>query len=382
MSAGKSATPKMNGLKGRLKGLLSKAVAAEAHSEAEGSTHAETKTIDLAAVVKQALKTFSVPGSGLSAKSPHVTVAAAADEIFALYADPKSNVLRPAVLETMIAALEKSARDEESSSSGTSVSARIGEMLHLMTSTGEKKKFNDIIKEWDPNSDGSVTKQEFRLNVRALFKKAKGAPETKDVDALFMSLDDDGGGTLDTKELKQALKKMMDAHSNMLKLGDNTKAAAAKFREQAKEVRDGHLATLLAFEAACAALKAARSETSVGSELGDIIAGKGMKAADVARKWDSSGDGDIDKKEFQKNVLAMGVTHSADEVDALFDSLDADGGGSLDMNEVRKALKHFMDDAEKRRIGIRKAGLEVIAKFKAARRAQAEYQAEQTAQAP
>ena len=38
-------------------------------------------------------------------------------------------------------------------------------------------RIDDLVKEWDPNSDGSVTKQEFRVCVRKLFKKAPGVKE-------------------------------------------------------------------------------------------------------------------------------------------------------------------------------------------------------------
>ena len=40
----------------------------------------------------RASRLYSVPGSGLSAKSSHVAVAAAVDEILALYATPESNL--------------------------------------------------------------------------------------------------------------------------------------------------------------------------------------------------------------------------------------------------------------------------------------------------
>ena len=73
----------------------------------------------------------------------------------------------------------------------------------------------------------------------------------------------------------------------------------------------------------------------------------------------------------------MGVSAPSEMIDSLFDTLDVDRGGSLDMSEVRKALKRFTEEAETRRNHIRTLGLEVIAKFKAARRGQAEYQVDQ-----
>ena len=106
-----------------------------------------------------------------------------------------------------------------------------------------------------------------------------------------------GGGSLDMKELKQALKRMMDAYTQRLRVGAAATATATLLRERSSRLRAGALAAARACEAACTTLRAARGDSSVGSELGDIISGKGMKAADVAKKWDTSGDGEIDKKE-------------------------------------------------------------------------------------
>ena len=55
--------------------------------------------------LKTVLKAYAVPGSRLSVKSSHAAVEAAADEILALYANPKSNLLgcRAAELEATFA---------------------------------------------------------------------------------------------------------------------------------------------------------------------------------------------------------------------------------------------------------------------------------------
>ena len=154
---------------GGLKSLLSKAVAAEgvAVPTASSSDAAAKPAMDFGAVVKSALKEFSCPGSGLNPKSAHLAVEDASNTILALYADAKSNVFRTAGVEAAVARYEQSARDEEKAANGTSLSAQIGEVL----SGKGAKKLDDLVKEWDPNGDGSVTKQEFRLCVRKLFKK-------------------------------------------------------------------------------------------------------------------------------------------------------------------------------------------------------------------
>lgn len=181
---------------------------------------------------------------------------------------------------------------------------------------------------------------------------------------------------MDLKELKRALKKMMDIHSKRVKEGAAGEATAAAVRERARRHRDGILVAARASEAACASLVAARNDSTIGSKLGETIGGKGMKAGDIALQWDASGDGEIDKKEFRKNVLALGVTAPPSGIDAIFDGLDVDGGGSLDMRELQKALKQFIGEADARRNNIRAICLELITVFKALRHVQAEYEAE------
>jgi len=106
-----------------------------------------------------------------------------------------------------------------------------------------------------------------------------------------------------------------------------------------------------------------------------MINSKGWKANDVATKWDASGDGELDKKEFRQNVLKLLPDSEPAAIDAIFDRLDADGGGTLNMTEVKKALKSFQDESTAQRDLLRVKGLDLIAKFKACRRAQAEHKA-------
>ena len=44
---------------------------------------------------------------------------------------------------------------------------------------------------------------------------------------------------------------------------------------------------------------------------------------------------DVDREEFRANVTALGVVAEASAIDAVFDELDEDGGGSLDTGELK-----------------------------------------------
>lgn len=286
-----------------LQGLLRKVMAAEAlatPAKAKSSGTPAKPTADFAALVKAAVKEFWCPGGGLTSKSAHITVEEACTQILGLYADQKSNVFRTSDVQAAVALLEKRASEEDKIANGTSLSAQIGEIL----AGRGAKKLDDLLCDWDPNGDGSVTKQEFRVCVRKLFKKL---PDTREVDGLFVDLDSDGGGELSMAELKVAFKKMIAAHNNRKAAHDNAMAKATAFRERAKALREGSIACAVrASEAACVAFQEVGKSGSLNSQLGDVINSKGMKASDVATKWDASGDGELDKKE----VIVQALCHA------------------------------------------------------------------------
>ena len=65
----------------------------------------------------------------------------------------------------------------------------------------------------------------------------------------------------------------------------------------------------------------------------------------MMRKWDLAGDRKISKLEFSKNVRELGLEGSDAEVDSLFESLDEDNSGSLEMVELRQAIPRLQSAA-------------------------------------
>ena len=82
--------------------------------------------------------------------------------------------------------------------------------------------------------------------------------------------------------------------------------------------------------------------SSLELKLGRAIAKHKMSVPELIRKWDANGDGEIQKIELRQ-VVRNHLKIKADnkEIDALFDKLDSDGGGSIDMKEMASALKLF-----------------------------------------
>jgi Ca2+-binding EF-hand superfamily protein len=107
-------------------------------------------------------------------------------------------------------------------------------------------------------------------------------------------------------------------------------------------------ATLL-FEEAAEQVEKAKRDTTVGARLGQIMVKKGMTAKDLVETWDTSGRGEISKDDFRFHCLELGVVAPTAEINELFCSLDADGGGSLDKHELRAALKQLEDEAYRAR---------------------------------
>jgi Ca2+-binding EF-hand superfamily protein len=204
------------------------------------------------------------------------------------------------------------------------------------------------MREWDPNGDGKISKMEFRQDIRKLLGMET---DVREIDALFESLDADSGGSLDASELKLALSTLQECAVRAERDGVAQRERAAAYRDLSAEASRVAEATRLAEEHA-RKLEAATNK-SPGAQLGSIMTEKGIRAADVVAKWDRSGDGEIDKKEFRREVVALGVEATPSEIDALFESLDGDGGGSLDLKELRVALKSLQDQAAAAKLGYR-----------------------------
>ena len=105
---------------------------------------------------------------------------------------------------------------------------------------------------------------------------------------------------------------------------------AAKLRQQAQELSMSVV-----------------NKPSVRIQLGQILLTMDGKATnEMIQKWDAKGRGEFMKAEMRLNLRNAGLTVTSAESDALFDSWDDDGGGSLDVKELKGALDATMRDAK------------------------------------
>eukprot|EP00966_Prymnesium_polylepis_P200983 4657626-Prymnesium_polylepis.1 len=75
--------------------------------------------------------------------------------------------------------------------------------------------------------------------------------------------------------------------------------------------------------------------------LRDALGRASKRVIEMFKEWDDDGSGTVGKAEFRRAVHAMGFQMIAtdDEIDMTFDSLDADGSGSLEYKELNKMLR-------------------------------------------
>ena len=325
--------------------------------------------------------------------------------------------LTSAYLETAAAGFLMKAQEDESVREKThSVALRLAEALK----SKESLSVDELMREWDPNRDGSITRLEFRVNVRKLVDKGGYSCQMAELYALFNELDVDRGGGISISELKMALKKLEQTTEAARRRAAALQQSAGAFRHLAVQTKQVAAITRLAeksldeLELATDASKslvknskdtkhsgvgkgslnkrvsgggnpgtaaAAKLEgNTAGAQLGALMVRKNMDAEMVVCTWDESGDGLIQMDEFKQELVKIGVTCEAAQIEELFRSLDTDGGGSLDVAEVKLALKTLEAQAFAARQGVRGLSGQTVELMKAMKAAQNEWREQRRAE--
>jgi len=240
------------------------------------------------------------------------------------------------------------------------------------------QKIAELLRDWDGEGKGEIKKIAFRQKVRgSLGIKANNS----EIDAFFNSMDDDKGGSLDLSELRPALKFLLEAAHGaeaeavaLLELATELRAKAAQTEEAARATEIAEKE-----EADRAQMKGENGPPDV--QLGQLIMKRNLKIGDVITKWDPSGDGSVDKGEFRTNVIAMGVKAEPEAIDELFASLDDDGGGELDVKELKDLLTRLKDTAQQAAAQDAEAEAKAVALRKAASKLQSVLRAEEESKA-
>ena len=117
-------------------------------------------------------------------------------------------------------------------------------------------------------------------------------------------------------------------------------AAAEACREEAKLVQVA-IDAVHAYEEAAKKVPASGADAPVVAQLGTLVQKRNMKVGEVIAKW-----GDVDHAKFRHHVWELGVVATAEAIDAVFDEIDDDGGGTLDADELKDGMKLLIESAK------------------------------------
>lgn len=278
------------------------------------------------------------------------------------------NYVPAAELKQIAADYLKRAEKEEQSSTqaGKKIAARLGQVL-------AEKSLNvkDVLREWDPNGDGSISRMEFRVDVR---KMLGNDVDVKEADALFAELDSDSSGAIDLGELKVALTQLKEAAQEATKSHAAKLTAANEYKERAAFAQEVADATQTV-ENLANEINKLKNNDSIEAQFFRAMQKKSLKvggsSADLLARTFDSNDQEVTLKEFKRAVLAMGATASPQELTELFNSLDSDGGGTLDKKEVNQWLTETLEKAEETKLSVQRLALNLVGALKAMKTAQA-----------
>ena len=154
----------------------------------------------------------------------------------------------------------------------------------------------DLMRQWDINGDGAVSRDEFASSVRSLGLEATAA----EIDEVFRLLDDDGSGSLELTELKAHLRGLMDsaqaAMARTAKVEENVEVMRRRAR-QAQQVLDA----IEQAEKKEAQLNELRAQQPLVVRLGGVFKSITNPAL-MMKSWDTNGDGVLSKIEFRQQA--------------------------------------------------------------------------------
>ena len=209
----------------------------------------------------------------------------------------------------------------------------------------------------DKNETGRITMQEFfRFALRQVL-----ARDVMRVCAIFEAWDEDGNGMIDSREFRRAIQSLgfadipsvlidqlfaeldvdQNAELSRCELERRLKQFAGLIVEQTHELRtlDDAIRSQKGAALATTVKLDMASTKSVAEQLREALSNNLVRVVDLFHDWDEDENGMIDKNEFFKGMGALGVKVSRADANALFDSFDRDGSGTIEYRELNKLLR-------------------------------------------
>ena len=214
----------------------------------------------------------------------------------------------------------------------------------------EPDALRKTLKQWDAKGK-PLGRAELRIQVRNKLQMS-----SSEADQLFELWDVDRGGSLDEDELRAALGAARAAAEawRAEEESDPRQQQAALLRERVQLAeRAAEVATQVEEMERELAQFCAQSDARADVQLGSLLSRRRVKPGAICREWSTSRGvhaGELSKHDFGVAVRALGLQGmSTSDLNAVFDTYDADGGGYLDSDEARlmiKGLQQVADEAE------------------------------------
>ena len=187
-------------------------------------------------------------------------------------------------------------------------------------------------------------------------KTSKSPTASNPTDAVTLSGVEEGVPSSAVETPTSASFKMKTAGLSVMKMDKTTKTAKEEGKKKSRvdELLPSGSIRKVANELFEKALdletKAIKGRKPLTVQMGEALQKRKIVVADLMREWDPNGDGEISPMEFRQNVRKLLPTelHAGlviSEVDALFNDLDLDKSGALDVGEIKIALKRLQNEA-------------------------------------
>ena len=161
----------------------------------------------------------------------------------------------------------------------------------------------DLLRSWDANADGSISRQEFR---DAMLKLGLEDVDIEEANALFDQYDNDGSGVLELDELRAAIPRMQEMMGSIQGQVSKLSKSSVELKARSEQARQA-LKLLEEANKQQANLLRLREKQPLIVKLGVYLAQRNLSAQQLLRSWDSNGDGEISKIEFRQHVKKIGL---------------------------------------------------------------------------
>lgn len=307
--------------------------ATSAEAEAEATTKAAAKkAADEAAALKTKEREASIEAAAAAAAEAEDAVALrSSHELLELR---EQQLVKQKDMLALVAEIDRASKEAHLQTGVGALKRSLGETL-----VAQKRPPNDLLRSWDKNRDGEISKIEFKQAIRSQLQlKATNSQ----IDELFDSFDDDGGGTICIRELRPNLKALYELYYREKEKEERYRAQAAMHATLASDLSSALDATERSERVAEKLEALHKLDRCLAAQVGELAENKlagGVTAQALATQWGADDTGHIGQACFVKQIYKMkntgglfisGVSSEVRAtIKALWDSLVSGGDGSI-----------------------------------------------------